>query len=247
MVFSRVTGIFTFNPIFGRGNVPMRGRVLLSVALSVCMLAAMGGATSYRPTGVISFFFVMLFEAAIGLMFGFFVNLILTVLIFAGELVDNQIGLGMARAMDPSTGIQMPVFANAYYYLFVLYFFITGGHLEYIKLFSVSYEIIPIGFEFGINTVGLIYNITLFLGSVMSLGLRLAMPVVAAELITEFCVGVIMKAVPTIQVFVISIQLKIILGLFVLIAVAAPISDFLNMLLGNMWQNLDAILRGIGG
>lgn len=245
IVFFRVTGIFTFNPIFGRNNVPMQARVALSLALSVCMFAGMGGTTGYAPTGIVSFVTVLLFEALIGLVFGFFVNLILTVLIYAGEIVDNQIGLGMAKAMDPSTGIQMPVFANLYFYLFILYFFITNGHLEYIKMFYLSYEIIPIGFTPGIQVAMLIKNIVLFLGHVMSLSLKLAMPIIATELIAEFCVGVIMKAVPTIQVFVINIQLKIIVGLFILLAVAGPMSDFLNMLLGVMWENLNAILHGV--
>lgn len=245
LVFSRVTGIFTFNPIFGRSNVPMRVRVALSMALSVCMLAAMGGTTSYRPSSVVGFVVVIVMEALLGLLFGFFVNLILTVLIYAGELVDNQIGLGMAKAMDPSTGIQMPVFANFYYYLFILYFFITGGHLEYIRMFSISYDIIPIGFQFGISAQSLIYNIVLFMGTVMELALKLAMPIIAAELIVEFCVGVIMKAVPTIQVFVINIQLKILVGLFIMFSVAGPISDFLNRLLGTMWENLGVILNRI--
>ena len=56
-------------------------------------------------------------------MFGFFTNLIITVLLYAGEVIDTEIGLGMAKAYDPATGVTMPVFGNYYYYLFILYFF----------------------------------------------------------------------------------------------------------------------------
>ncbi|MDR0197608.1 MAG: flagellar biosynthetic protein FliR, partial [Oscillospiraceae bacterium] len=112
IVFARVAGIFTFNPIFGRAVVPMRVRVSLSVVLTVVMLASMGGAVGYIPTGVPDFAFVILKEAAIGLIFGFIVNLTLTVIIYAGEIIDYQIGIMMAKAMDPMTGVTMPVFAN---------------------------------------------------------------------------------------------------------------------------------------
>ncbi len=37
------------------------------------------------------------------------VNLILAVTISAGELIDYQTGLSMARAMDPATGVSMPL------------------------------------------------------------------------------------------------------------------------------------------
>jgi flagellar biosynthetic protein FliR len=244
LVFVRITGIFTFNPIFGRQNVPMRVRVAMSMALAVCVLAGMGDTTGFIPQGVISFAFVLIMEALLGLVFGFFVNLMITVLLYAGEATDKQIGLAMANVMDPGTGIQMPVFATFYYNLFILYFFVTGSHLEYIRLFVLSYDIIPIGFQVTGVTVNLTYTIAMFIGTVLHLAMKLALPVIAAGLIVETCVGVIMKAVPSIQVFVINIQLKILLGLFVLFAIAIPVSDYINYLFGIMWGNLDAILHG---
>ncbi len=242
LVFSRVTGIFTFNPIFGRQNVPMRVRVSLSLVLAVSMLTFMGGTTGYVPDGVIGFVFVILLEALIGLVFGFITNLILTVLIYAGELIDNQIGLSMAKAMDPSTGIQMPVFGNLYYYLFIFYFFLTDGHFQYIKLFAISYEIIPIGYEFTEVTLSLTRSVAMYFGEIMVLAVKLAIPIVATELIVEFCVGVIMKAVPTIQIFSVNIQLKIIIGLLVMLAIAVPVSEFMDRLLEILSNNLSSVL-----
>lgn len=56
--------------------------------------------------------FDMMKELGLGLILGFMVNLILAVTISAGELIDYQTGLSMARAMDPATGVSMPLFAN---------------------------------------------------------------------------------------------------------------------------------------
>jgi len=243
IVFARVTGIFTFNPIMGRANVPMRIRAAMSFVLTVVMLMSMGGVIGYIPEGVPGFVAVILKEAAIGLIFGFIVNLILSVLIFAGEIIDNQIGLSMAKVMDPVTNISMPVFANLYYYMFILYFFLTEGHLGYIKLFAQSYDMIPIGFGLNIMFVDISYRIAVFLSTVMTLAIKMAMPVIAAELITELCLGVMMRAVPTIQVFVINIQMKVMLGLFIIMTISAPMSDFLEKLLGIMWENLFGTLN----
>ena len=243
LVFSRVAAIFTFNPILGRQNVPVRIRVMMALALAVCMLAGMGNTTGFIPQSVLSFAFVIITELLIGLVFGFLVNLILTVLYYAGETTDKQIGLAMANIMDPGTGITLPVFANMYYQMFVLYFFIAGGHLEYIRLFSLSYNIIPIGFAPTPNTIMMLYNIVMFMGTVLILAMKLALPVLASGLIVQACVGVIMKAVPSIQVFVINIQLKILLGFLVIFATVIPISNFLDMLMDIMWENLDMLLH----
>ena len=240
-VLCRITGIFTFNPIFSRSNVPNRVKAAMSIALSVVMLMSLGGKVAVPEfNGVIGFFLIVIKELFIGFVFGFFTNLIMTVIIYAGEIIDTQTGLGMAKTMDPNTGITMPLFANLYYYLFILYFFLTDGHLSYIKLFAMSYETIPLGYDFTAVTVDLTYVIVNYFGTVMTLAVKFALPIIAAELITEICVGLMMKAIPTIQVYVVNIQLKVVVGFIVLLAAARPMAEFIEGLLGILWENLYA-------
>lgn len=246
LVTARISGIFTFNPIFSRQNVPVRVKVGSTLVLSMVTMSYMGNNLVYTDSGFFPFVLNLGKELAIGLILGFFVNLILTVIIYAGEVMDTQIGFGMAKAMDPMTGIQMPLFANMLYYLFVLYFFIVGGHLKYVELFVKSYDILPFGYSFTPDTLNLVKFIVDYLGIVLTLAVKFAMPILAAELIAEFIIGVMMRAVPTIQIFVLNIQLKIIVGLLVLLAVAKPLSDFLDYLLGLMFRNLDNMIEMIG-
>lgn len=247
MVTARISGIFTFNPIFSRQNVPMRIKVGATLALSVVAISYMGSdTTQYVFHGVPGFVMTLLKELAIGLVLGFMTNLILTVIVYAGELMDNQIGFGMAKAMDPMTGIQMPLFANLFNYMFILYFFIIGGHLKYIELFVTSYDILPMNYGFDLDSINLAYYIANYFNTVLILAVKFAMPIVAAELITEFVIGVMMKAVPTIQIFVVNIQLKIVVGLLVLLAVARPMSDYLEYLMDIMFTNLNSALGLIG-
>lgn len=247
LVTARVSGIFTFNPIFSRQNVPIRIKAGLTLVLSMVAMAYMNNELTYTLSGFPAFVMTLGKELLIGLILGFLVNLILTVIIYAGELMDTQIGFGMAKAMDPMTGIQMPLFANIYYYLFILYFFIVGGHLKYMELFITSYDILPLNYGFKPETLNLVYFIANYLGTVITLAVKFAMPIIASELITEFIIGVMMKAVPTIQIFVINIQLKIVIGLFVLLAVAQPMADFLEYLMNIMFQNLYNAIGLIGG
>jgi len=244
LVFARIAGIFTFNPIFGRQNIPMRVRVIMAIALSVCMLAMTGGSTLYVPTSILGFAGVLILEAALGLVFGFFVNLIMTALLYAGEITDNKIGFMMANIMDPGTGIQAAVFANFYLYLFVIYFFVTNGHLQYIKLFALSYDIIPIGFQVNFNTWRIVEDLIMFFGTTLQLAVKLAMPVLAAIMITEICVGIVMKAVPGIQIFILTFSLKILLGLFLIFALAGVITTFVDGMFSTMWYHLEGIMNG---
>jgi flagellar biosynthetic protein FliR len=249
VVLARVMGIFTFNPILSRGTVPMRVRMSMSVVLTLVMVAHITGGNDvvgYIPTSIPGFVGVLVMEAALGFVFGFVVNLILAAIILAGKVIDNQMTLALAELMDPAMGFSMPITANLYYYMAVMYFFLVGGHLNYIQLFALSYEIIPIGFEVTAAWHELTYVIVMFFGAIFTLAIKMAMPIIAAEMILQVCVGVIMKAVPNIQIFVINIQMKVLMGIFVLMMIAGPMSDYIQNLLDIMFENLYAIMYSLG-
>ena len=90
MVTARISGIFTFNPIFSRQNVPTRIKVGLTLVLSVVTMAYMNNELTYTVSGIPAFVMTLGKELLIGLILGFLVNLILTVIIYAGELMDPQ-------------------------------------------------------------------------------------------------------------------------------------------------------------
>lgn len=240
MVLARTAGIFTFNPIMGRRGVPNVVRVGSTIALAFVMTAA--GDFSYTmPSGLFPFVFDMLKELLVGAVLGLFVNIMLQVFSMAGEIVDMQLGLSMAKSYDPTFG--NAGLATQFYSLwFMLYFFVVGAHKSYIKLFAISYEGIPLGWT-GLN-INIFSTIVYYFETVLTLGVKLAMPIIAAALITEFCIGVLMKAVPTIHVFVLNIQIKLLVGFVVLAASCGVVAEFMDKIMGILFENLNGVLDG---
>lgn len=240
MVLARTAGIFTFNPILARRGVPNSIKAGATLVLALVMTSA--GDLSYTmPDGLFPFVFDMLKELLVGAVLGFFVNLMLQVFTMAGEVMDMQLGLSMAKSYDPTFG--NAGLSTQYYSLwFMLYFFAVGAHKSYIKLFAISYDSIPLGWT-GIN-VNIFSVVVHYFETVLTLGLKLAMPVIAASLITEFCIGVLMKAVPTIHVFVLNIQLKMLVGFTVLAASCSVVSEFMDKIMGILFENLNGIMDG---
>lgn len=238
MVLARVSGIFTFNPIFSRNGVPNTIKAGLTLMLAVVMAAA--GDFSYTmPQGLLPFAFDLAKELLVGFVLGFFVNIMLQIFSLAGEVGDFQIGISMAKGYDPTFG-SASILTKYYSYWFMIYFFAVGGHLSYIELFSTSYETIPIGFSsFNVNVL---YIMVKYFETVLTLGLKFAMPILATELVTEFCIGVLMKAVPTIHVFVLNVQIKMLVGFVVLAASCTMISGFIGDIMDLLFANLNGLL-----
>ena len=59
--------------------------------------------------------------------------------------------------------------------------------------------------------------------------------------------GVLMKLIPQIHVFVINIQFKVLLAFFMLWVYIQPVSSFLNRYLGDMFQNIENALYAMAG
>ena len=156
MVTARVSGIFTFNPIFSRNGVPNMVKAGASLMLALVMAAA--GDFSYTiPQGVLPFALDIGKELLVGFTLGFFVNLMLQLFSLAGELSDYQIGLSMARSYDPTFGTTSLV-TQYYSWWFMIYFFMVGGHLSYIKLFFICIAKLQRFSKLNLNTASSIFG-----------------------------------------------------------------------------------------
>ena len=74
------------------------------------------------------------------------------------------------------------------------------------------------------------------------LAMQLSLPVLAAELIGQVGMGILMKAIPQINAFVINIELKVVLGLVLVLLLMAPFSDFLLEAERTMLDSLHQVL-----
>jgi len=72
---------------------------------------------------------------------------------------------------------------------------------------------------------------------------KMSLPVLAAEFITEIAVGLIMRAVPQIDVFSLNIQLKVIIGFIMILIMVSPLATFLEKLITLMFDNIDHIFQ----
>ena len=146
--------------------------------------------------------------------------------------MDMQSGLGMAKVFDPETNAQISIMGSIISFMMYLYFFATNAHMSYIHLFVISFDTLPIGGG-GFNP-DLGYNIVSYLSVLLAMVIKLAMPIIAAGFILEFCVGMLMKSVPQIQIMVVNIQMKVAVGFLMLFLIAVPIADFIDKYL-NIW------------
>ena len=218
-VSARVGGFVLFNPILGRTNIPAAFRTGMAMVLSV-FVTSVTEQQPPTPSGTAEFMVLMLLEIAIGFLLGMAVNFFFYIPQLAGSMIDTQMGMTMNQMYDAGSSANMSVTGQILNVLMILLFFAGGGHLTLLRLFLTSEQIVP----FGQVSIGLpAYNLMLELFVECTvLAVKLCMPVLAAELIAQVGMGVLMKVIPQINVFAINIELKVIVGLGLLLVLTIP-------------------------
>ncbi len=78
------------------------------------------------------------------------------------------------------------------------------------------------------------------------LGLQFAFPLVAMELVTEAAVGILMRMIPQINVFAVNFQLKIIVGLMMLVYLFSPMADRMYTIIENVFLQMERLMALMG-
>lgn len=239
LVFVRFTGMIAFNPVFARRNFPSVARMGLVGALTLLVAPALpaGGLARITTIGLVA---GMAQEFVVGFACGFVFQIFYYMLIFTGDQMDMAFGLSMAKAMDPGTNIQMSVSSTFLNLIFIIFLFMTNSHLTLIRLFSTSFALIPPGQ--GLVTEQLPRFIFEVFSYAFQLAYQLALPFIAMELVLEFSVGILMKFIPQINVFVVNIQLKVLLGVALLFFFVPVVSGFLGDYLDTTLARMQDIL-----
>ena len=240
LITARMSGFVLFNPLLSRQNIPGVFRAGFALVLSVFTYSVEGGRIA-PPAGILPLAAALLMEMAIGLLLGMVVQFFFYIPQMAGLAIDTQMGMTMNQIYDSGSRSNMSVTGTLINTLMILLFFAGHGHHTLLRIMITSGEVVSYGgVSIGNDLTEL--ALELFIECTV-LAVKLCMPILAAELIGQLGMGVLMKVIPQINVFSINIELKVIVGLSLLLVLMLPISEFLLEAEQVMLNSLQAMLR----
>ncbi len=236
-ILMRMTGFVVFNPLWGgRSGVPGMVKAGMSLVLAVAVYSFTPNSAPAVPATALELSVRLLLELALGYVVAMVVHFFFYVVLQAGQLIDAQMGMNMSETYDPSMGTNVSLTGNLLNIMMALLFFAAGGHITLLRILLGSGEIIPFG-AVSLGTQASTYLLECFASCVV-LAFKLSLPILAAELIGELGMGILMKVIPQINVFAINFELKIILGLALVLLMMPLMGEFI---LGMEKQMLVAI------
>lgn len=238
-ILMRMAGFVLFNPILGRQNIPSMVRAGFSLVLALSV-ASFTTQTVEVPRSLIEFAVKLLLELSVGFLLGIVVQFFFYIPVLAGEIVDTQMGMTMAKTYDSGSQASMSVTSTLFQVLMMLLFFAANGHYTMLRILLTSGDIVPFGqAALGQDAANAVAE--LFITCTL-LGLKLALPILAAELMGQVGMGILMKVIPQINVFSINIELKVIIGLAMVVLLMVPFGEFFLGVENQMLVELQNVL-----
>jgi len=243
-VLTRVSGLFIISPFFGSINIPVYFRAGAAFMITLVLYPIVDQTSVVQaPPSVLGYALAVCSELFIGWLIGFVAYVTLSAIHLAGKLMDMQVGFSIVNVMDPTSGQQIPLIGSFLYNLGLIVFLVVNGHHMIIAALFESFRLVPVlGMTANLGLVKLIGDFT---AAVFVTGMKIAMPVTFAILLTNVGLGILARTMPQLNIFVVGIPLQIIVGIFVLAILLPFYVIFLDVLFNEMYGNISLALQAI--
>jgi flagellar biosynthetic protein FliR len=225
LLFVRVSGLLISSPIFGRKNVPNIAKIGFCAVLTVVFMSGLPAPAVYPVyNNLLTYALILVRELVFGMAMGFILTAMFNLTMTAGAIMDYQIGYSMASIYDFQNNMQTPITGNLFNIMLLVIFFMVDGHLKLIEVIQKTITAIPIGMAMAPPDI--LWVAAEVMAKSFVLSVMVAMPVLAAGVLMEIALGAVIKTVPQMNMFVVGIPVKIIVGLIVMLLTFSLFASF---------------------
>ncbi len=244
LILTRVSCFIFAAPFFSLNNTPRHVRVVLAVFTSLLLYQTLTPADAVEYSTVFGYSTIVLKEAVTGLLVGLGTSMCSAIVNFAGHIADMETGLSMVTLMDPTSRESTSITGVFYQYVVMLMLIASGMYRYLFGALADTFVLVPVnGAIFQMDS--LLVSVVKFLGDYIVIGFRICLPVFCVILLLNAILGVLAKVSPQMNMFAVGIQLKILVGLSVLLLSASMLPDAANFIFMQMKEIITAIVGGM--
>ena len=221
-------------------------RLRAGVAVAVAMILFPVVVKEYvitAPPTIAMFAFTVVKELFIGWLIGLVAFITLSAVNLAGKIMDMQVGFAVVSMMDPTTQQQIGLIGNFLYNLTIIFFLITNGHHIILSALVESFRLIPPDAMVWNQSLPQIIN-DLVAGIWLN-GMKIAMPVTFAILLTNVGMGILARTMPQMNIFVVGIPMHLMIGTTMLAMMLPFYMLFLDVIFNEMYAHITLAIKSL--
>lgn len=242
LILARIAGIFIQAPILNSKSVPFIVKTTLAIWVSIVLWFVVP-VHQTLPTTMPLFLGTVIFEVAFGFAIGFLCNIIFLAIQSGGEIIDMQMGLSVATALDPTFGAVISVVGKLCFWVAIFIFISNDGlHLIFSAL-NQTFAAIPAGKVANFSSPYLVDQFIKMGTNLWSTAIRLAAPAILLIFLSDFTFGIVSRVAPQVNVFMLGFQVKPLLGMFGFMLAFPFLISHINRLMQFMTQQVALLIN----
>lgn len=239
LALARAVAWLTVAPPFGdRAAIPAMVRVGIGAGLALAVTGRL--AHGPLPTSTAGLLGALVVQVFIGVALGLVVRTLIAAVGSAAELLTVFGGLSLPEAIDPLGLSQSGALATFYQQITIALLFVSGGELMIVQGFLTSFRAVGATVALGRGALAASAGAVLThdVATLFASALQIAGPVVAVLFVAQIVLGLLAKAAPSLNVFLLGLPLQVLL-LILLLAVGirvlpAAVSDLVGRSVSDM-------------
>lgn len=244
LILTRVSCFVFAAPFFSMSNTPARIRIGISIFTSALLYQVLSPSDAVIYDSVMEYALIVTKEAATGFVIGLGASVCMSIVNFAGSIIDMETGLSMVTLMDPTTKENTSISGVLYQYLFMLFLIATGMYRYLLSALADTFTLIPVnGAVFRADS--LLETMMTFMTDYIIIGFRIVLPVFCVILLLNAILGVLAKVSPQMNMFSVGIQLKILTGLGVMFLTAGMLPGAADFVFREMQKMVTGFVNSL--
>lgn len=231
LVFLRVSAFLLLLPFFSAANFPARLRVAIGVVVALFLAPTLPP----FPLDRLNFYTlvgVMGQEVGVGLLLGYIARMVFYAADLAGNIISTELGLNMGSILNPLTHESSQVPGTILFFLAAVVMLTLDLHHWMLLGFERTYAVLPVG---AARLNGQLFDIVLrHTSGIFVVALQICAPTLAVSFVVTLVFAILSRAVPQMNVFILSFSFRIMAGLavfgFTLQLTAQHVTNYLNRL-----------------
>ena len=219
-IMFRLSAFFMMVPVFFPSGTPNIVKISFTAIIAFLLLPVVDNSIVHSINNSFGIFVFTANEVITGIILGYLTKLCFEFIRMAGQLMDFHIGFSMSNFFDPSIGENVTLIGRITYLFGVLIFLLIDGHHMLIRALAHSFDVIQLG-KFMLSNKSIMLVLEAFI-SFFKIGVMISIPITIIILMTNLILGLVSRSVPQINVMILGLPIKILVGLLSF-SIAIPI------------------------
>ncbi|NUQ00559.1 MAG: flagellar biosynthetic protein FliR [Armatimonadetes bacterium] len=241
LIASRVIGLLGTMPLIGERTVPWQVKAGVSAVTAYLLLPLAHQSKVVPPSSLFALGLAVSQELLVGIFIGYLARLLFGAFQFAVNAIDFQTGLSFMQVLSPGVSANLSVLGQFLNTLMLLLFLELDGHHLLLRTLVKTISAVPLGVA--MPSAEMAQGVISLFSVFVAVSFQIAMPTILVLLLMDLAMGVIGRVVPQLNVFMVALPVKIVVGL-VTLSMTLPA---LSHLLGNLLKLLEGDVTKLVG